>query len=249
MVKVPKSHQPSLISIVIRTKNEQLTVGKVFGALAKQTFKNFEIILIDDNSIDKTLKIVKKFSKRLPIKIIRLKPDEFSHPYSQNLGASKAKGKYLCFLPGHSVPISNTWLADGMANFKDTQVAGVSGNYTEVPIGYYSQRLGRLFFLPKQKKKRTSDPWMTNTNSIIRKDLWKEYPFDEKLSECEDYDWGCEMLARGYNVIKEPKFNVFHSHFLLGRPGYWQRLPKWRKICTMIDKRKRPRKSFTRLEI
>lgn len=248
MPKTSSKSKKPLVSIIIRTKNEQRTIGKVLNALAKQTFKDLEIILIDDNSTDKTLKIVKEYSKKLPITIIKLKPGEFSHPYSQNLGALKSKGKYLCFLSGHAVPISDSWLKDGLVNFKDQKVVGISGNYTEFPLGYYSQFLGRLFFLSKQRKKLSFHPWMTNTNSIIRKGVWQEYPFDEKLSECEDYDWACEMFARGYNIIKDPKFSVFHSHSLLGRPGYRQRLPKWKRICAMIDERKRPRKFFTRLK-
>lgn len=239
-----------LVSIVIRTKNEKRTIGKVLKALSKQTFKNFEIIHIDDNSTDKTLEVVKKISKKLPIKIIKLKPSEFSHPYSENLGALKAKGKYICFLPGHCLPISNTWLADGLSNFKNPQVAAVSGYYSEIPIGYFWPKLGRLVFLPYQLKRREHTPWMTNTNSLIRKDLWKNYPFDEKLPECEDYDWASEMLARGYNVITDPRFSVFHSHLLLGqRINYFARRRRWRILITQINKRKRPRKSFTRLKI
>jgi len=249
MPKTSSKSKKPLVSIIIRTQNEQRTIGKVLKALTKQTFKNFEIIHIDDNSTDNTLVIVEDFSKKLPIKIIRLKPGEFSHPYSQNLGALKAKGKYLCFLPGHALPISDTWLADGLANFKDPQVAGISGNYTEVPIGYYCQTLGRLFFIQRQKKRLAFHPWMTNTNSIIRKNLWKKYPFDEKLPECEDYDWACEMLVRGYNIIKDPKFSVFHSHYFTNRPGWHERQSQWKRICAIIDKRKRPRKSYTRLKI
>jgi rhamnosyltransferase len=249
-----KSKRP-LVSIVVRTKNEQRTIEKVLKILESQTFKNFEIIHIDDNSTDKTLKIVKEFSKKLPIKMIKLKPGEFSHPYSQNLGASKARGKYLCFLPGHALPVSNTWLEEGLTNFKDPQAAGISGHYTENPVGYYFRGLGKLLlnleFLWKHGKgKRLKfDPWLTNTNSIIRKSRWQEYPFDEKLSECEDYDWACEMLARGYNIIKDPRFSVFHSHFFVNRPGYWSRLPKWKKLCAMINQRRRPRKSFTKVKI
>lgn len=104
-----------------------------------------------------------------------------------------------------------------------------------------------MFFLPSQKRKNNS-PWMTNTNALIRKGLWEQYPFDEKLPECEDYDWASEMLARGYNVVKDPKFSVFHSHFLLGKPGYFARKPRWKKLCALIEKRKRPRKSYSKIK-
>jgi len=242
--KASKSKKP-LVSFVTRTKNEARWIGKVLKGLQAQTFKNFEIIVVDSDSTDKTLEIIKKF----PTKLIQIKQEEFNFSYALNLGIKVARGKFICIISGHSLPISSTWLEDGLKNFKNPKVAAVSGHYSSAPFGYFSEKLGRLFFAPYQKKKINFCPWMTNTNTIIRRHLWEKYPFDEKLKEgCEDYDWACEMIARGHNVIKDPKFSVFHSHFLLGKPGYYQRLPQWEKTCAMIDKRKRPRKSFTRLK-
>lgn len=240
-----------LASIVIQTKNEQKTLGRILGCLADQTFKDFEIVFVDDNSTDKTLEIIDSFAKKLPIAtIVHLKPGEFGYSYSLNLAISKTKGKYIAILVGHALPFTDAWLADGLKNFEDPQVAGISGHYTENPIGYHWQELGKLLFkLEMQRARITFDPWLTNTNSIIRKDLWQKYPFDEKLEECEDYDWACEMLARGYNIIKDSKFSVVHSHWYLGRPGYITRIWKWKKICAAIAKRQRPRKSFTKITI
>lgn len=231
-------------SFVIRTKDEALWIGKVLKFLMSQTFKDFEIIVVDSGSTDKTLEIAKKF----PIRLIEIKPKEFNYSYTLNLGISKAKGEYVGIISGHSIPISNAWLSDGLKNFKDRKVAAVTGYYNSVPIGYLSRGLGRLFFLPSQKRENNSS-WMTNTNALIRKSLWKKYPFDEKLPECEDYDWASEMIARGYNVVKDPKFSVFHSHFLLGRPGWLARQSQWKKLCALIDKRQRPRKSYTKIKI
>ncbi len=232
------------VSFVIRTKDESMWIGKVLKFLTSQTFKNFEIIIVDSGSTDKTLEIVKKF----PIRLIQIKPEEFNYSYALNLGISKANGKYIGIISGHSIPVSDSWLSDGLKNFKDGKVAAISGNYSSLLVGYFSRSLGRLFFKTYQKK-LNFNPWMTNTNSLIRKDLWEQYSFDEKLPECEDYDWASEMIARGYNVIKDPKFNVFHSHFLLGKPGYLARKPRWEKICATINKRKRPRKSYSKIEM
>lgn len=239
-----KSEKP-LVSFVIRTKDEAKCIGKVLKSLQEQTFKNFEIIIVDSGSADKTLEIIKKF----PVRLIEIKPKEYNPSYALNLGITKAKGKYIGIISGHSLPISKTWLEDGIAELKDHKVAAVTGHYTENTLGYFCQDLGRIFFKFEKRKREEFCPWMTNTNAIIRKDLWKEYPFDEKLSGCEDYDWACEMLARGYNVIKDPKFSVFHSHPYIGRPGSSQRVSRWKRTCAIIDKRKRPRKSYTRLRL
>ena len=99
-----------LVSIVIRTKNEAKYLGKVLNLLLKQTFKNFEIIIVDSGSTDQMLEIVKKF----PIRLYKISQKDFTYGYSLNYGINKAKGKYICILSGHSIPISNNWLASGV---------------------------------------------------------------------------------------------------------------------------------------
>ncbi len=230
----------SQVSFVIRTKNEGLWIGKVLRLLQKQTFKNFEIIIVDSGSTDKTLEIIKKFDARF----LKIKPKDFNFSYALNLGISKAKGDYIAIISGHSIPISDTWLAGGMENFKDKKMAAVTGYMSAFPLGYLSREWGNIFFASYQRKAKHKCKNMTNTNAIIRKDLWKEYPFDETLLECEDYDWASEMLVRGYNVVKDPKFSVFHSHLMLGRPFGFLRYFRWRRICKKINGRKRLRAGY-----
>lgn len=234
-----------LASFVIRTKNEGVHIEKVLKALETQTVKDFEIIVIDSGSTDKTLEIVKKF----PVRLMKIKPEEFSYSHALNLGISKARGKYIGIISGHSLPLTDTWLEDGLKNFKKGNVAGVTGYMTGFPLGYFSRRMGRLFFFPYQRKVQNYCPWMTNTNSLIRKDLWKKYPFDENLKEgCEDYDWAVEMLSRKYSIVKDPKFAVVHSHFLIDKPSYYKRRKIWNRVCKTIEAKKRPSKSHAKLE-
>lgn len=220
------------VSFVIRTKNEGKFIGKVLGLIQKQTYKNFEIIIVDSGSTDKTLEIVKKF----PIKLIKIKPQDFNYGYALNLGISNTKGKYICIISGHTIPISDTWLSDGVRLFKDKNIAAVSAPISIIPVGYYNRILGKLT-LVLEKDREDFTPWMTNTNSLIRKDLWEKYHFDENLLGCEDYDWAKEMLFRGFNVVKYKPFSSFHSHFLLGRPDYFEMKPKWKVWNAIVDKK------------
>lgn len=79
------------VSFVIRTKNEGKFIGKVLGLLQKQTYQNFEIIIVDSGSTDRTLEAVKKFR----VKLIKIKPQDFNYSYALNLGISNAKGIYI----------------------------------------------------------------------------------------------------------------------------------------------------------
>ena len=58
---------PPLVSIIIRTKNEERWIDHCLSAIATQSIKNFEIILVDNNSDANSVKIAKKY----PDKILR----------------------------------------------------------------------------------------------------------------------------------------------------------------------------------
>ena len=53
------------MSVVIRTKNEERYLGQVLKILRQQTYKNFEVIIVDDNSEDKTIKIAQKYNCKI----------------------------------------------------------------------------------------------------------------------------------------------------------------------------------------
>ena len=64
----------SKISIIIPTLNSATTIGKTVQSVLKQTFKNFEIIILDSFSKDNTVNIIKKFqSKKIKIFFISKK--------------------------------------------------------------------------------------------------------------------------------------------------------------------------------
>lgn len=232
------------VSIVIRTKNEERRLKEVLKKLSQQTFQDYETIIVDSGSTDRTLEIIKEF----PVKLIEIRPDEFNYSFALNLGISQSLGKFIGILSGHSIPISNTWLADGLAHFNHPEVAGVTGyGYGEnnfwgnLTGGYYLEKI-------KQLLKVDNDFFFSNTNSLIKKSLWEKYPFDESLSECEDYDWALEMKVRGYETIIDHQFDVFHLH-PLSLPGRFQRRNKWKQIIrSQILPKKRPSQSFSKIK-
>jgi len=100
------------------------------------------------------------------------------------------------------------------------------------------------------------DDFFSTVNCVLKKSLWEEYLFDEELSDeiaqarkfgGEDYDRATEMLARGYKIIVEPKFDVYYSHGeTLSK--LVSKYPIWRRIRKKVKSLRRPRKSYTKLE-
>ncbi len=86
-----------MISIIIPTYNEEKDILDCLKSLERQTYKNFEIIIIDDGSTDETIKKIREFSKK--DRKIRILNQKHKGPgAARNLGAKYAKGEILIFV-------------------------------------------------------------------------------------------------------------------------------------------------------
>lgn len=87
-----------LISIVIAVYNAENTLNKCINSLLEQTYKNFEIILVDDCSTDNSLKICTDFAtKNKNITIIRNEKNS-GVSATRNKGIDASNGDYICFI-------------------------------------------------------------------------------------------------------------------------------------------------------
>lgn len=84
-------------SIVIPTLNEEKYVLRLLKSLSRQTYKNFEVLVVDGQSKDKTRNVVNSFHSKLP-QLIFLTTAKRNVSYQRNFGAQKAKGNFLIFM-------------------------------------------------------------------------------------------------------------------------------------------------------
>ena len=194
------------ISIIIRTKNEERWIEQCLKKIFDQNYDNFEVILVDNNSKDKTLKKAKKF----PVKIVKI--SKFLPGKAINLGIKKSKGELIVCLSAHCIPINNNWLKKIVHALKDPKVAGVYGR--QKPLSYSSDFDKRDLFnlFGPEKKIQKKDTFFHNANSAFRKKTWKKIPFDEKTKHIEDRIWGNSVINKGYKIIYEPEASVYHWH-------------------------------------
>ncbi len=198
------------VSILIRTKNEEEHLGKVLDALVSQSYKSFEIIIVDSGSTDRTLEI----ARRYPVKIYEIKPEDFTFGYSLNYGFQMAKGKYVVCLSAHALPLSRDWLEILISNFSDDKVAAVMCKVLPWPDCNPFDKRGLLKKYNVSKQPITGNPpfFFSNANSAIRKSIWGKIKFNEKLPAVEDQDWIQKVRKQNYIIIYEPSVQVYHSH-------------------------------------
>jgi rhamnosyltransferase len=253
------------ISVAIRTRDKERRLDSLLENLASQTLQPCEIIVVDNYSNEKKLELlerdlresIKNYSEIRKIKLIPITDIEFSHAYSTNLGVSNAENELVCITNAHSLPISPHWLEDGARHFEDPKVAAVSGFFIPHREGNVFGKLDALVYYFSQRMISRQSRFST-INCIIRKSLWEKYPFDENLLKTipetrryglEDYDWSEEMVARGFKIVMEPLFSVFHSHhkgFDEMSRNVWNYFA-FGKIQRRIKLFARPRKAFTKV--
>lgn len=209
-----KNYNPSIssneVSVIIRAKNEDKYIGQTLSALFCQTYKEFEVLIVDSGSTDMTLEIAKEY----PVRIYEIKPEDFTWGYALNYGFKRANGKYVVCLSAHALPLADNWLELLIDNFKDDKVAAVMSRNLPCPDCNPFDRRGlqKKFNIPKQEITGGPPYIFGNYSSVIRKSVWEQIHFDETLSYAEDHDWALKAIGAGYKIIYEPKAEVYHSH-------------------------------------
>ncbi len=87
------------LSVIIASYNHQDYIAETLKSLEKQTFQDFEIIVVDDGSTDKTVEVVKNFPSRAQI----FTQENQGVVATRNRGLGLAKGEYICFVDSDDV--------------------------------------------------------------------------------------------------------------------------------------------------
>ena len=215
------------VSIIVRTKNEDFWIGKCLNEIFNQKYKNFEVILVDNNSKDKTISIVKKnFPK---VKIINYKSKIFLPGKALNLGIKKSKGSLVAMISGHCIPKNENWLNNLVQNFKNPDVIACYGRQEPSDISEPNDVRDLTYLFGLDKKIQIKDPFFHNANSMIRKSTWKKNQFDETIKHIEDRLWASLVLKNGKKIIYEPNSSVIHFHGV-GHHGNLKRVSTISKI-------------------
>ncbi|MBU2592706.1 glycosyltransferase family 2 protein, partial [Patescibacteria group bacterium] len=113
------------LSVVICTFNRDKNLKRCLASLAGQTFDNFEVIIVDGGSTDKTNQVIKNQSKTLKIKKITYLGTELAKVRDQ--GWRKAKGELVSWIDD-DVVVSKNWAKQVITAFQaENNIGGVTG--------------------------------------------------------------------------------------------------------------------------
>lgn len=197
-----------LCTVVIRCYNEEQHISKLLAGIMAQTVKDIEIILVDSGSTDATLSIASAY----PVKVLSIKPEEFSFGRALNLGCLEASGEFITIASAHVYPIYNDWIETLIKHFDDAEVALVYGKQRGPENSRYTEQQIYKKWFPDDSVNRQEHPFCNNANTAIRRSLWKKLPYNEELTGLEDLDWAKRITEMGNKTVYDADAEIIHIH-------------------------------------
>ncbi len=145
-----------MLSIIIPTYNEAEYVGRLLESLCGQTYRNFEVIVVDASSKDGTEKIVKNFSGKLDLKFFRQNGKGVAN--ARNYGAGLAKYDLLLFLDA-DVILKNYFLERALKEFEKRALDAASA--------YMRPQEGEFMGIFREKRAWDVVAWQIFFNVVI----------------------------------------------------------------------------------
>lgn len=203
------SNHETVCSIIIRSYNEEKHIGRLMDGINKQKAGcAIEVILVDSGSTDATVYI----AHELGAKIVHIRSEDFSFGRALNVGCEAASGDFLLFASAHVYPVYANWVEKMVAPFADEKIGLVYGKQTGNEFTKYSEQQLMNKWFPKQSNYNQSTPFCNNANTVIRKKLWEEQPYDETLTGLEDLDWALKIQKKGWRIAYEAQAPIVHVH-------------------------------------
>lgn len=196
------------VSIVIRAFNEGKHIARLLEGILQQTVDEIEIILVDSGSTDDTTEIASNF----PVKIVTIRPVEFTFGRSLNRGITAASGEIIVITSAHCYPVYPDWIAHLTEPFEDSLVAVAYGKQRGGVTNHYSEHMFFRKYFPDSSQFHQSHPYSHNANAAVRRALWEAHPYNENLTGLEDLAWSSWALEEGYAVSYVAEAEVIHLH-------------------------------------
>ena len=203
------------VSIIIPTLNEEQRLPRCLESLGKQSFEDYEIIVVDSGSSDKTVEIAKKRGARV------LYEPRLGVSVAKNFGASEAGGDILVFTDADST-YPEGWLKRMVSHFKDRKVIAAFG-----PIKPMERKLIHVFLFDLTTNVIPGIAALFGffmahgpNQSFRRTAFEKVGGFDERLRILEDNELPNRIKREG-KIVFDPWLFVYASTRRFEKEGYF----------------------------
>lgn len=182
-----------MISVIISTYNRRKQLKRAIQSVLNQSYKDFELIVVDDCSTDGTEEMLKKFPQ---VEYFKTKRNSGHDGLPKNIGIQKAKGDYICFLDDDDI-----WRRDAL------KVLSKYIEYSKADIVYADYLIDRkpgwsIHFSASLLSKQN---YITMDTVIVRRKCLLEVGgFNEEIPRFKDWNLWLRLQKRGYKFLHIP---------------------------------------------
>lgn len=226
------------ISVITPCYNAESTIRETIDSVLRQTFKDWELLIIDDCSTDNSAEIIREYSSRdSRIKYFKTGGKSGSPSMPRNIGIDNASGEYIAFLDADDV-----WLPDKLTK----QIDFMTDNNADLSYSYYEKmtwdgkRSGRIV----RTRPLTTYEKLLRSNSIpcLTSMISRNAIGDTRFKQIaqEDFCFWLDVLKKGYKAhnicevtaIYRETQNSRSSNKIDMFKGYWNVIRNHQHIST-----------------
>jgi glycosyltransferase involved in cell wall biosynthesis len=234
------------ISVIIPSYNTAHLIGECLDSVLAQTYKDFEVILVNDGSPD-TPELEKALESYME-RIVYIKQENKRCAGARNTAIQHARGEFLAF-----VDSDDTWYPDHLASqmqlfaddpsldlvYSNSLLVGDLPRPVEFMVRNTSNGPATFDALVVERCQVSISTVVVRKQAIVRAGM-----FDEKLPRCDDYDMWVRAAFHGAKIGYSRKVQ---AHMNIGRPGalslqkakmaeaYWGILEKLKRTLPLSD--------------
>ena len=202
------------VSVIMAARDEELTIARSIESLLNQTYRNLEIIVVNDGSSDGTGEIAKEYSLKYDRVILKnIKHLDKGCVRPRYIGIENTDGEIIFVVDADAI-YARDYVEKCVAHFKDKRVGGVIGKLRvwdpKTFISKYRDVLYRLRFddvknIEKEISEGKLAAWIFRREDYVR--LGK---YDQSLAYGEDRDFARRLLDAGFEIVYDSSAFWYH---------------------------------------
>ncbi len=190
----------NLVSIIIPNYNKGKYIKEAIDSALNQTYKNIEVIVVDDGSTDESIEIIKSYGKKIKAYFLPHK----NANVARNYGFKKSRGEYIQFLDSDDI-ISKDKIEKQVEVFKKEEIDIVLCHWRHFNDDGSMEDIRKI---PEYLKNRELLKWILKGNwfspcaPLYKRKFISDLSWDESLRRAQDSDFHFKV------ALKEPKIKT-----------------------------------------
>ena len=216
------------ISVIMGIYNCAKTLDEAINSIINQTYRNWQVIMCDDASMDNTYEVAKKYCEQYPDKFILIKNEKnMGLNYTLNHCLEYAEGEYIARMDGDDISLLDRLEKEIVFLEEHPEYAIVS-----CPMIYFDENgeWGKGYNGGEVKiENMAKGTPFSHAPCMVKRQAYKAvggYTVDKRLLRVEDYELWIKMLAKGYRGfnLEEPLYKMRDDRAAAKRRAYKYRI-------------------------